>query len=384
MKLTWTLCFLALNADAIDVKLGAASTAVRTKLVVGGKDTGCTSQTWSREWTCKTQDSDIYGGAVPATYFVAIISCTNMDTSAYDSLTVRPGTLCAKMTFTQHMEAGGNVNLNTLQMLPNSIANLTCVVFPLPMSTRSENEGWMEVVLPMDVTGIKKGEDDRSLRWIMGSVKFKSEDLTKVDSGKCLKTVEDSYEWGFRLMKSSQNVHEVLFTSQVEPSAWGQITPSWVSDKYNFMVTKTVKDVALKDLNPKIAQAGCSTASGDFSKQVTLKTFEAPADQNQPKKHEEKVELLVDATQLPKGTFELEVTVEYRIPGVGDTKQAKLMLPVDNPEIPDEPKEKDKSGGVGAGVIAFIVIFAAGAVVAGAFFYRRHQRIQAHAREVLA
>eukprot|EP00438_Fugacium_kawagutii_P022241 Skav229665 [mRNA] locus=scaffold1030:163341:163806:- [translate_table: standard] len=131
--LTWFLCFPALYGE--DVKLSIASTSLTTKLIVDGKDTGCTSTTTGQDLTCKFQDSDPSVSQVPATYFSAEINCKNMDSSIYDSLTVKPLSQCAKMTFTQHMEKGGHMNLETLEVVPNSVANFTCVVFPLKEST---------------------------------------------------------------------------------------------------------------------------------------------------------------------------------------------------------------------------------------------------------
>eukprot|EP00438_Fugacium_kawagutii_P003118 Skav222833 [mRNA] locus=scaffold1338:67995:68880:+ [translate_table: standard] len=61
--------------------------------------------------------------------------------------------------------------------------------------------------------------------------------------------------------------------------------------------------------------------------------------------------------------------------------------PAEEPAVKptDKPKEEEQSDG-GAGLFAFLLTSIAGAVAAIAFFffYRRHQRIQAHEREVFA
>eukprot|EP00438_Fugacium_kawagutii_P022240 Skav229664 [mRNA] locus=scaffold1030:162634:163221:- [translate_table: standard] len=193
--------------------------------------------------------------------------------------------------------------------------------------------------------------------------------------------VKENFDWGFSLLKSSHNVHEVLWTSQAKKPNVDHIAPK--INMYDFKVTKTTKNVDFKDLNPRILSAFVNTTDRNFKEHVKLKTLE-PAGQDQPKKHEQKLELSVDATQLPKGTKELKVYLAFTYPTTGFT-DVKLMLPVDSPEVPDEPNVNPaKSGGVGAGVIALIIIFGVGLVVlAGAFLYRRHRRIQAAREGVL-
>eukprot|EP00438_Fugacium_kawagutii_P008575 Skav214140 [mRNA] locus=scaffold1645:117355:118500:- [translate_table: standard] len=378
-RLTWILCFPAL--EAADVKLSISTTSLATKLMVDGKDTGCTSKTTSQDLTCKFPDSDSSVGQVPATYFSAVIDCTNMDASAFDSLTIQPLSQCAKMTFTQHMKKGGHVNLEALQMVPNSVANFTCVAFPFKaFGTRINEDGWSKLPVNVSITGIKNGQEDKVSTWTMGSVRFHVQDSTggkTLALSTCMWAVEENFLWGLSLLKSSHNVHELLWTSQAKKPNIDHIAAK--INTYDFKVTKTMKNVAFNDLDPKILYAFVDSygKTRNFKEHVKLKKLE-PAGQGQPEKHEEKLELSVDATQLPKGTKALEVTVTLEYPTTGYA-EVELMLPVDSPEVPDENPEK--SGGVGAGVVAFIII--AGLVfLAGAFLYRRHQRIQA-IREVV-
>eukprot|EP00438_Fugacium_kawagutii_P021087 Skav205910 [mRNA] locus=scaffold123:456554:470116:+ [translate_table: standard] len=396
--LAWILCFPALYVA--DVKLSIATTSTDSKVMVDGKDTGCTSKTTSQDLTCKFQDLDSFAGQVPATFFSAVINCNSMDTSAFDSLTVKPLSECAKMTFTQHMEKGGHVNREILEMIPNSIANFTCVAFPFSsFDARIKDEGWSKLPVNVSITGTKNGQEDKVSNWTMGSVRYHVESGKEAQYGrKCKRVVEENFHWGLSLLKSSQNVHEVLWTSQAKKPTIDHTTKINI---YDFNFTQTVKHVAFKDLEPSITLASVSSAgNANFKKHVKIKRLEA--DQDQPEKHEQKLELSVDATQLPKGTKELEVMMTLVYPTTGYT-DVELLLPVDSPEIPDEntekptekpaeiptenptekPKEKEKSGGVGVGVIAFITVFGAGLVVLGAFLYRRHQVIQAHETEVV-
>eukprot|EP00438_Fugacium_kawagutii_P031646 Skav214560 [mRNA] locus=scaffold285:175967:177181:- [translate_table: standard] len=396
-----TLC--AVYAGAADPKVSITTTSTATKLEVDGKDTGCTTQTFSQDLTC-TEDA-ASSDHVPAKYFTAFINCKNMGTSPYHSFTVEPSSQCAQMVFKQHKELGQEMNLNTLEMEPNSVANFTCVVFPFKTSDESaDTSGWVNLPVTATLTGITKSSVGTTrtsgTQWTMGSVRFTAPRGPYLEA--CRTVVQKKLQWGLSLLKSTQNVHELLWTSQAEKPDIDLTTPE--TNIYASAVTKTVKKVGLKDLKPSIASAYCSTGSGsvnydrNFADQVKLKTFEASTGV-QLRKVEEKLELSVDATQIPKSTKELEVTVALVYPVTG-LQNYRLMLPVDNPELPDEeptekpaeepsekpseePKPKEKSDGVGAGVIAFIVIFAAGAVVAGAFFYRRHRLIQAHAREVI-
>eukprot|EP00438_Fugacium_kawagutii_P007658 Skav232206 [mRNA] locus=scaffold2626:139467:140769:+ [translate_table: standard] len=274
--LTWILRFSALYAA--DVKLSIGTTSTDTKLMVDGKDTGCTAKTTSQDLTCKSQDADpSVGKSVPARYFSAEINCKNMDTAVYDSLMVKPLSQCAKMTFTQHMEKGGHVNLETLEMVPNSVANFTCVVFPLDsFGTRINHEGWSKLPVNVIITGIKNGEEKVST-WTMGSVRFHVQGST---GGKtfswvdCRMVVKENFDWGLSLLKSSHNVHEVLWTSQAKKPNIDHIASE--INMYDFKVTKTTKNVDFEDLWPMIDSAFVSTTDRNFKEHVKLKKLEAP------------------------------------------------------------------------------------------------------------
>eukprot|EP00438_Fugacium_kawagutii_P020908 Skav211799 [mRNA] locus=scaffold305:348845:350849:+ [translate_table: standard] len=359
-KLTWILCFVvALCANAVDVTLRIATTSASSKLEVYWKDTGCTLQTERQDVTCTPKDDGSDLGQVPATFASAVINCKNMNTSAYDSLQFRFTEWCAKFTYTQHMENGGDkvrvVHFNHLQIFPGSIVNITCVMFTRPMD-KAMLAG-SEVRQNFPIWG-KKGVAEMPGGWDMPFVLVRAANLAETDADKCLEVLNPEFAWGVGLGKS----------------------PNRMSD---FTVTKTARDVALKNLDPKITQAGCSTASGDFAHLVKLKTLEPPAVQDQVEKHEEKLEISVDATGLPKGTKELDITLEYTFPPHDPERlinQAKLKLPVSDPIIDEkpteepakkpteepavkpteEPKEEKKPDG-DEGLLAFLLTCAAGA-----------------------
>eukprot|EP00438_Fugacium_kawagutii_P012605 Skav205502 [mRNA] locus=scaffold231:106073:107284:+ [translate_table: standard] len=398
-KLAWILCYVvALCANAVDVTLRIATTSASSKLEVYSKDTGCTLQTERQDVTCTPKDDGSDLGQVPATFASAVINCKNMNTSVYDSLLFRATEWCAKFTYTQHMENGGDKvrwKLNELEIFPGSIVNITCVMFTRPM--HKPMLAGSEVRQSFSIWG-KKGEDQLPDDWDMPFVLIRAANLAKKDADKCLKLLNREFAWGFELKKSHQNVHEVYFTTQQRSPNFARV--GFQIDRSDVTVTKTVRDMALKNLDPKITQAGCSTASGNFAHLVKLKTLEPPAVQDQVEKHEEKLEISVDATGLPKGTKELDITLEYTFPPrYFRSRKTELKLPVADPIIDEKPTEepaeepaekptekpKEKKSDGDAGLLAFLLTCAAGAVLAVAFFfYRRHQRIQAHEREVFA
>eukprot|EP00438_Fugacium_kawagutii_P022711 Skav203980 [mRNA] locus=scaffold94:839062:840225:- [translate_table: standard] len=382
-KLTWILCYIvALCASDVDVILRIDTTSASSKLVVSQKDTGCTVQTERQDVTCTPKDDGSDLGQVPATYASAVINCKNMNTSAYDSLTFEIPLYCAKFTFTQHMQKGSDKVrfVDKMEILPGSIANITCVFFM--QTIVKHNLAGFTFPQYFPITG-KKGEDVGFKFWGMPSVRVRAANLAEGDMDKCLELLNGQFAWGFGLRKSNQNVHELYFTTQKHSPNFHRV--GFQINRSDVSVTKTVKDVALKNLEPKITQAGCSTASGNFAHLVKLKTFEPPAVDQGAKKHEENLEMSVDATQLPRGIKELDITLGYWF--LAKTRQVQLKLPVADPII-DEPTEKPKEvekSGSDAGLLAFLLTSAAGAVLAVAFFfYRRHQRIQDHEREVFA
>eukprot|EP00438_Fugacium_kawagutii_P030241 Skav219534 [mRNA] locus=scaffold30:789954:791123:- [translate_table: standard] len=384
-KLAWILCYIvALCANDVDVTLRIATTSASSKLEANWKDTGCTVQTERQDVTCTPKDDGSDLGQVPATYASAVVNCKNMDTSAYDSLLFEPSPFCAMFSFTQHMEKGDKVRflVNRMEIFPGSIANITCVLYTQTIS-KAKLAGF-EIPQTFGITG-KKGEDETFLDiWDMPFVFVRAANLAEKEADKCLELLNREFAWGFGLRKSHRNVHELYFTTQRHSPNFHRV--GFQINRSNVTVTKTVRDVELKDLGPKVTQAGCSTASGDFAHLVELKTFEAPAVQDQVEKHEEELEISVDATGLPKGTKELDITLEYRFRPL--PRRVQLKLPVVGPIIDDRPTEKpteEKKSGGSAGLLAFLLTSIAGAVAAVAFFfYRRHDRIQAHEREVFA
>eukprot|EP00438_Fugacium_kawagutii_P036594 Skav223946 [mRNA] locus=scaffold1465:493393:494450:+ [translate_table: standard] len=305
-KLAWILCYaVALCANAVDVTLRIATTSASSKLEVYSKDTGCTLQTERQDVTCTPKDDGSDLGQVPATFASAVINCKNMNTSAYDSLSFWATEWCAKFTYTQHMENGGDKvrwKLNELEIFPGSIVNITCVMFTRPMHKAMLAGSEVRPYFPI---------------------------------------------WG---MKGK-----------------GQVPVG--SDGWNMPF-------------------------------VLVRAAKKDTDKYQVEKHEEKLEISVDATGLPKGTKELDITLEYTFPPrYFRSRKTELKLPVADPIIDEKPTEepaeepaekptekpKEKKSDGDAGLLAFLLTCAAGAVLAVAFFfYRRHQRIQAHEREVFA
>lgn len=232
-----------------------------------------------------------------------------------------------------------------------------------------------------------------------------------MDPKACQKAVSNLLEWKLKLLESSQNVHHLLWTSQPTKPDDEPASPYKIDTP--FQVNGCLKDVSFNDLQPAILQAAIVPGGVDVKKHVKLEVEQLPKD-TQPTKHEENVKLIVDATQMPKGTKSLSVIISYEIPEQFE-RYASFNLPVKDPtvpdvttetpqvttetpqvptekpqvttekpqlttEVPDQPDEK-KSGGLGAGIWIILVILLLGLGV-GAFLYRRHLRMQAHAREV--
>eukprot|EP00438_Fugacium_kawagutii_P027602 Skav231505 [mRNA] locus=scaffold84:87220:89021:- [translate_table: standard] len=248
-------------------------------------------------------------------------------------------------------------------------------------------------------------------------------DLLTVDAKACTQAVSKLFQWKLKLLESNQNVHHLLWTSQPtkpddEPAPYKVDTP--------FQITGSLKDVSFFDLKPSIMSAKVK-GGVDLKQHVKLEAEQLPKDYTEPTKHEENVKLIVDATQMPKGTTSVNVFMSYEIPGHFE-RYVSLNLPVTDPNVPDvttetpqtptqkpqvttekpqvttekpqdttekpqitteqpqvttevPPEPEKKSSGSGAGIWIILVILLLG-LGGGAFLYRRHLRLQAHAREV--
>eukprot|EP00438_Fugacium_kawagutii_P012580 Skav200201 [mRNA] locus=scaffold623:373194:374472:- [translate_table: standard] len=341
---------------------------------VNGKDTGCQVSSLGVKLTCHTKA--FRNNSIPSNAFRILVDCQNMDATKFDLLTVQAGSACSKLTYTQHLQVMGGSS-SSLQMKPGQSANLTCVLFPLDGMESAVSEGWSTA--------------------------------DPVDAKACKQAVSKFFEWKLKLLESSQNVHHLLWTSQpAKPD--GEPAPYKVDSP--FQITGSLKDLSFSDLKPTIMQA---TVKGgvQVKEHVKLELEQLPKDYTEPTKHEENVKLIVDATQVPKGTTSVNVFMSYEIPGHFE-RYASVNLPVKDPNIPDvttetpqittqkpqvttekpqvttekpqvttevPPEPEKKSSGLGAGIWIILVILLLGLGV-GAFLYRRHLRMQAHAREV--
>ena len=203
--------------------------------------------------------------------------------------------------------------------------------------------------------------------------------------------MEDIFKWKLSLIKSSQNVHELQWSSQpVEPTI--QSFPKvQLDDSLPSKATFCLKDVAFKQIKAQVVAANVLGTQGDVKQAVQLQMADAPRDLTG--KHEETMKLVVDATQLPKeGEKRLNVGIRYQTPG-SQEQTTYLEVPIADPNVPDsqpddkpkdqpDAKKADQGGGLGAGFWIILILVLMGLGV-GAFLYRRNMLIQANARQPL-
>lgn len=429
MTPAWSFCILCLAAAGLemdDVGFRLVQTGSSSKLMVNGQETGCTISTQGVEMTC--EDIKNFGGSLnlPANAFRPVIDCQQMDATQFDAVSIRSSPMCSKLTYTKHFKAGAVSNTSetseALDLKPGEVANFTCLLFPLPNTEKGLARWMVPVSVELDVTARNsKTNQSGTVKWEIGTIKWRTEDKQKVDSKTCSESVvKAAFKWKMRLQKSSQNVHQLLWTN-VGPKS----DPMDPIESLPGNVTGCLKDVTLKEMGPNIFVAmATKNRKGladhkNFRRVVTLKVGKPLLD-SAPDKHEEQVELLVDATQLPSNTEEVFVAVDYFIEG-GGSKKTFVWLPVTDPGLPDSepdqpdtgtvsptdttmtpkdptdgtsyqpakskptdpdtPKKKKASGGIGAAFWWIPGCLFLGMGI-GIFFYRRNRLIQAYGRDV--
>lgn len=330
--------------------------------MLGNVDTGCRFGSQGLFLECQ----DTGSVPVPPNAFHAYFDCSELDTAIFDRLTIEPGQYCAKLTYTQYLEDSGSSSPAKMVMARNTIANISCLMPPLSTEVKTSqyhywSDWYTEVKTTVRITGGNGSHTGPSVDYEVGNILFRSADK-EVDAESCQQAVYELFAWEVQLLSSEQNAHQLLWTSGTRPSNSVKALPKKAT------ITRSMKDVNLQDLSPQIIQANCSSL-GDKNLAALVKLqklilLETPAD-----KHEERFELLVDATQLPKGTEEIEVRIRYVFPEVGDVV-AKVVLPVHDPSLPDS-KPSDQS--LGFWIPLAILLCLCGV---GVFFYRRHRRRQ--------
>ena len=356
------LWLLSLCAGAIPIELKPSASG--GKLLLGNVDTGCRFGSQGMFLECQETGSV----PVPSNAFHAYIDCSELDTALFDRLIIEPGQYCAKLTYTQYLEDSGSSSPSKLVMSRNAFANISCLMPPLSTEVKTSqysywSDWYTEIKTTVRITGGNASHTGPSADFEIGNILFRSADKG-VDAERCQQAVYELFAWDVQLLSSQENTHELQWTSGTRPSQ------SIKALTKKATVTRNVKDVRLQDLSPQIIQAHCSSL-GDKNLAALVKLqevmlLETPADE-----HKERLELLVDATQLPKGTEEIEVSIRYVFPEVGE-QVAKVLLPVKDPSLPDRPDDsKPKSLEIWI-PLAILVCLLAG----GVFFYRRHRRRQ--------
>lgn len=425
MKIICIFCVVVLSSSDIVKdweKVGFSRThrGSSQNLEVNGKSTGCMIVSMGIDLTCKDRAES---SEVPSNAFHALVNCQDMDATKFDLLTIEPGPFCGKLTYTQHFQPNSAASIGSLQIKPGQVANLTCVLFPLGNSKYySDTDGWTTAkTATVDVMAknSKNGESGTIKDVPLGSLRYrqdKEDGQFKVEAGACAQAVKEIFNWQLKLVNSSQNVHQVLFTSQPTKPTDQVFPPVKVKDTLPSEVTGCLKDVGYYDLHESVIQAIIPKGRGEWGKLVKIIDLERlPKDHREPEKHEELVKVMVDASQLPKGTENLKVLFNFGLPGPGPSNWdglQNLLLPVDDPTIPDrdttstsdqpeqpdqpdqpvepdqpdqpdqpDPKQKSSSLVPWTWILACILLVGLGT---GGFLYRRHRLIQAtRGREVL-
>eukprot|EP00435_Cladocopium_sp_Y103_P042165 s432_g11.t1 len=312
------------------------------QLVISNMNTGCSVSTMAIELTC--QDSK---PSAPQNAFQTVVNCQNMNPTEADSVSIKGGDSCGKLTYTQHFAAGDSVSAGSgsVEIKPGQVANITCVLLPFPIGNSAKKpvaRDHFAISSDVQLDFSAKHLDSATKRLTggsqsvsIGTVKF-SQDLQKVTSASCAQAVDALFDWKLSLTDSSQNVHNLLWTSQPkEPSQWA--APSLNLKSLPSKFTTSMKDLGFYDLQPSISKAICGTSLMNFADKVKLQVEQLPKDSKVPEKHEEVVKMIVDATQLPKCN-EIKVEVKYTIPNQSP-RYVDLVLPVDNPIVPDTPEQ---------------------------------------------
>eukprot|EP00435_Cladocopium_sp_Y103_P026182 s432_g6.t1 len=370
------------TGDIVD-KWGFHSETNRQPLEVVYEDTGCSIYKTDIQLTCKDRQSESELWWQPNT-IETVVDCRNMDPTKAETVKIRGSESCGKLTYTQHYKPDQTVdNLREPEILPGQVLNLTCVLLPFPVDFSS-----VQQIFNVDLKLESRKDNVHSqAQPSIGTVKVTRQALpVKVTSESCNAAVDELFDWKLILQNSKQNVHTLLWTSRTsqqnkrsKPSTW---TPPNVKTRLPLEVTGSIKDLCFYDLQPSILQASCGAADSNFADKVKLEVKKVDADLTVPEFHEEVVKIVVDAAQLPKCN-EIKVKVKYQFP-YEDPRYIALLLPVHDPIVPDDdkPVEPVEPSGLGT-AFWFILIIVVLALGVGAFLYRRHLLVQAHAREIL-
>lgn len=366
-----------------DVGFGLTQIASSSKLVVSNMETGCSIFMTSIELTCK--DSNPMGNP-PSNAFHTVVNCLNMDPTKASRVKIKGSDSCGKLTSTQYFAADDSVSTRSgsVEIQPGQLANLTCVLLPFPIGNSAEKRPGEDNFatsndVKLDFAAQHFDKETKRLEGgsqsvSIGTVKF-LQDPEKVTSSSCSTAVDKLFDWKLSLTNSNQNVHTFLWSSQNgEPSSLVVANLKTLPTKF----TTSMKDLGFYDLQPSIHGAICGKSATNFGDKVKLQVEKLPKDSKVPEKHEEVVKMMVDATQLPTCS-ELEVEVMYTFPGQ-DARYVKFLLPVDNPNVPDDqPQGSEKSSWLGT-VFWILLIGGVLALAVGGFLYRRNLLIQANAR----
>ena len=414
----WSLCILPLTVGArihnwedVGFSLGNSWSSGTIRL---GDYTGCQITGTTIKMTCKDRKES--GITVPSNVFHSVIDCHGMN-EHYDVLDVKPDPSCWKFTFTQETQEEQNQvsSGDHLELRKGQRADVMCIRSPfgpseepVPSDFPDHDQGYTTVAqakLIMTIRDTKTSWKSRARTYPIGTVKVHQID-TEVESSACQKAVKNAFDWKLILGSSKQNVHDLWWTSK--PQRPRQTTSHALMRTLSSEVAHVLRDVRFVEIYPKVTKATpvgvpFNGSSVDLADAVKLDFAAFPPKDENPWKHKEAVEMMVDATKLPKGTSKLEVEILYHPPDL-DPYSSTVVVPVQGNEVDDDEKSKDdakskdqdekhkdgpapdkkvkESGGLGPAFWIIMCILLIGGAI-GAFLYRRHLLIQAHAREVL-
>ncbi|CAE7225975.1 unnamed protein product, partial [Symbiodinium pilosum] len=266
----------------------------------------------------------------PPHVFKFAIDCLNRPSFIFEKLelglTVSGGeTLCGSLRYSKYGKSYERTTpgLTPVYVQKGDFVNFTCILLPLHVAatTHSENNYSGEVPLALKINPTGAKEEVEQLRF--GSLTLGMESEDEPPWRACKKAVEDAYAWTLERVETKGNEHVLEWSS---PPFLDQ---SRITDDFDQMTSEIVKgdfrevkreipmlSTYLLKFSPEISAASADTVQDtDLSHLVLLEGKWLYDKSTLPNIYKENnyVQMTVNASALPKGTKNMDVTVKYLI-----------------------------------------------------------------------